>query len=144
MRQKVGYTPPTKNIHCKISSLTLRSSVQDLIQIVWLTVPDTDSHETCTDCGSKQGFPIDQCTFRWVTCVIPQIWFFYYWISHRLKNKSLWCVVSSGAYERRSHEGACNSGSIQILIAYIFPFWWGAMRVMRSVTYFRSCGYVGK
>ena len=25
-----------------------------------------------------------------------------------------------GAYERRSHEGACNSGSIQILITYVF------------------------
>ena len=47
------------------------------------------------------------------------------------------CLPGTGAYERRSREGACNSSSIQIQITYIFPFWWGAMRVMQSVTYFR-------
>ena len=30
--------------------------------------------------------------------------------------------LRTGAYERRSREGACNSGSIQILISYVVPF----------------------
>ena len=34
------------------------------------------------------------------------------------------------AYEQRSREGACNSGSIKVRITYVFPFWWGAMRVV--------------
>ena len=29
----------------------------------------------------------------------------------------------TGAYERRSREGTCNSGSIQIRITYVFLFW---------------------
>ena len=41
------------------------------------------------------------------------------------------------AYEQRSHERACNSGSIKVRITYVFPFWWGAMRVMWSITYFK-------
>ena len=50
---------------------------------------------------------------------------------------SLYCTILtplSGAYERRSREGACNSGSIQIQITYVFLFWNCAMRVMRSAT----------
>ena len=43
---------------------------------------------------------------------------------HVLYLYSTWAVhvVQSGAYERRSREGACNSGSIQILISYVVPF----------------------
>ena len=51
------------------------------------------------------------------------------------KHGTWYMYVEPGAYERQSREGACNSGSIQILTTYVFPFWKCAMRVMRSVTH---------
>ena len=38
------------------------------------------------------------------------------------KNGGTCTCTRSGAYERQSREGACNSGSIQILISYVFCF----------------------
>jgi len=37
-----------------------------------------------------------------------------------------------GANKQRSRKGACNSGSIQVQITYVFPFWKCAMRIMRK------------
>ena len=50
------------------------------------------------------------------------------------KNFGLYSAfVMSGAYEWRSREGACNSGSVQILITYVFPFWKRRRRRLQTV-----------
>ena len=44
-------------------------------------------------------------------------------VLHLIHSIFLLCILlPAGAYERRSREGACNSGSIQILISYVVPF----------------------
>lgn len=52
--------------------------------------------------------------------------------------------MGQGAYEWWSREGACNSSSIQIQITDVFLFWWGAVCIVQSVTYFKLCDYVRK
>ena len=57
------------------------------------------------------------------------------WQIRALSSRYLYPTLAlSGAYEQRSCEGPCNSGSIQIQITYVFPFWKYAMRIMRSAT----------
>ena len=44
--------------------------------------------------------------------------------------------MKPGAYEHQRCKGACNFGSIQILINYVFPFLWHTICIMQFVTYY--------
>ena len=72
-------------------------------------------------------------------------WHVLRWLRTSKCLQQLLFMVIPGAYERRSHEGACKSGSIQILITYVFPFWHGYYRLIYNIHGFgeaecASCG----
>ena len=45
-------------------------------------------------------------------------------LQRQIAKHSVCHYAEPGAYERRSHEGACNHGSNQIQITYVFPLCW--------------------
>ena len=64
----------------------------------------------------------DNSQWSWRLGVCVESWSCYICTCTYVAMSAMPAHVASGAYERRSREGACNSGFIQILITYVVPF----------------------